>query len=205
MKRFSLLILTLCFAAILPAGFAQETPAGQGKSESSKEESFAERHELALKWANFAVLAGLLGWVVRKNAGPFFLARSKKIRQQMIEAEEMRKEADARVAEVNRLLANLEAEIAALRAESQREASAERERSAQDMANEIAKVQAQAEQEIAAAGKAARVELKRFTAQMALQLAEARIRERLTPSVEDELVEGFVGDLNRPSSEVPTR
>jgi F-type H+-transporting ATPase subunit b len=205
MKRFSLLILTLCFAAILPAGFAQETSTGKGKSESSKEETFAERHELALKWANFALLAGLLGWVVRKNAGPFFAARSKKIRQEMIEAEEMRKEADARIAEVNRRLANLEAEIASLRAESQQEAHAETERSAQDTAKEIAKVQAQAEQEIVAAGKAARVELKRFTAQMALQLAEERIRGRLTPSVEDELVEGFVSDLNRPVSEVPIR
>src|ERR1019366_8052590 len=36
-----------------------------------KEEGFAEKHELALKWANFLLLAGLLGYFIGKNAPPF--------------------------------------------------------------------------------------------------------------------------------------
>ncbi len=120
------------------------------------------------QWANFLVLAGFIGWLVEEERRALFAARSRKIRKEMIEADEIRQEAEARAAEVERRLANLEAEIAALRAESAREAKAETERLARQTAAEIAKIQAHAEQEIAAAGKAARMELKRYAAGLAM-------------------------------------
>jgi F0F1-type ATP synthase membrane subunit b/b' len=69
------------------------------------------------------------------------------------------------------------------------------ERLAQHTAAEIAKIQAHAEQEIASAGKAARTELKRYSAQLAVELAEQKIRARMTPQTQDALVRGFVRDL----------
>jgi F0F1-type ATP synthase membrane subunit b/b' len=113
----------------------------------------------------------------------------------MIEAGDVRNEAEARAAEVDRRLANLEAEIAALRAESGKEEEAEAGRFGRHTAAEIAKTQAQAEQEIAAAGKAARLELKRYCADLAVGLAEQKIRARMTPEAEDALVRGFIRDL----------
>jgi len=92
-------------------------------------------------------------------------------------------------------LAGLEAEIAALRADSQRESQAETQRLAGHTASEIAKIQAQSEREIAAAGKAARTELKRYAAELAVNLAEQKIRARMTPATEDGLVRGFVREL----------
>jgi F0F1-type ATP synthase membrane subunit b/b' len=178
MKRFATLALVVCFTAA-PI-FAEE-----------KEEGGLQ----IWKWANFLVLAGGLGYLIGKKGGPFFAARSVKIRQDMIDAGDVRQDAEARAAEVDRRLANLEAEIAALRADSGKEEEAETGRFGRHTAAEIAKTQAQAEQEIAAAGKAARLELKRYCADLAVGLAEQKIRARMTPETEDELVRGFIRDL----------
>jgi F-type H+-transporting ATPase subunit b len=160
-----------------------------------KEESFAEKHELALKWANFLLLAGLLGYFIGKNAGPFFAARSAGIRKDMDESLRQREQAEAKAADVDRRLANLEKDIAALRGQSETEAQAESERMAQHTAAEIAKIQAHAEREIASAGKAARMALKRYSAELAMALAEQKVRARMTPDTEDALVQGFVRNL----------
>jgi F-type H+-transporting ATPase subunit b len=191
---------------LAPAAFAQEghEPPKTGepaKGHESAREAGAHPSEsghggLELwKWANFLVLAGGLGYLVGKNAGPFFSARSHQIRKDMVEAQEARREAETRAADVDRRLAALDSEIAALRADSQREAQAETERLARHTASEIAKIQANAEREIASAGKAARTELKRYAAELAIALAEQRLRDRITPETQHALVRGFVRDL----------
>ena len=73
--------------------------------------------------------------------------------------------------------------------------SAEAGRVGRHTAAEIAKTQANAEREIAAAGKAARTELKRYCADLAVGLAEQKVRARMTPETQDALVRGFVRDL----------
>ena len=154
----------------------------------------------AWEWANFALLAGGLGYIIKKQAGPAYQARGRHIRKAMLEAEEIKKDADCRAAEVEQRVAGLAAEIAALRDEAQREEQAEYTRSAQRVAAEVAKVQARAEEEIAAAGKGAAAELKRHAAELALGLAEQKIRARMTAETEDRLVRGFLEKLHGPSS-----
>jgi len=162
----------------------------------AEEKGGAEQGGLKVwEWANFALLAAGLGYVIGKNAGPAFNARGRRIRKEMVEAEEAKREADTRAAEVERRLAHLADEIAALRAEAQREEEAENGRYASNTAAEIAKIQAHAEQEITSAGKAARMELKRHAAELALALAEQKLRARITPETEDRLVRGFVKNV----------
>jgi len=175
--------------------------AADEKAESKKEAAGeSEGKWKAWEWANFIVLAGGLGYIIGKNAGPTFDARSRKIRKDMIESEEIRRGAQARAAEVERRLATLEAEIAALRAEAQQESDAETQRYSRQTAAEIEKVQAHAEQEIASAGKSARMELKRYSAELAVELAEQKIRARMNSDTQDALVRGFVHNLDSSSS-----
>lgn len=195
MKRLAILALALGLAFTGPALRAQEHEGAEKTAGHEKEESFAERHELELKWANFLILAGLIGYFVGKNAGPFFSARSAGIRKDMEESLRQRQEAETKAADVNRRLANLEKDIASLRAQSQAEGSAEADRMAQQTQAEIAKIQAHAEQEIASAGKSARMALKRYSAELAMGLAEQKVRARMTPATEDDLVQGFVKNL----------
>ena len=147
------------------------------------------------KWANFLLLAAGIGYLIGKNAGPFFAARSQSISKDISRSEQIRRDAEARAAEVDRRLANLGADIAALRAESQREAQSETERLAAHAAAEIAKIQGHATHEIAAAQKAARMDLRRYAGELAVELAEQKIRARMTPATQDYLVRGFVRDL----------
>jgi F-type H+-transporting ATPase subunit b len=188
MKRFVRLTLRLAmllaFVAIL--GFAQEKKEG-GEAGGDSTQMW--------KWANFVVLAGALGYMIGKNAPSFFAARSEQIGKEMAEAGKERQAPEERAAEVDRRLANLEAEIASLRVHAQEEAEAETQRLARHTAAEIAKIQAHAEQEIVSAGKAARLELKRHAGELAIGLAEQKIRARLTPETQDALVRGFVRDL----------
>ena len=206
MKRAGALAVLIAAITFMPAIRAQEGHEPPNGAETSLERAAdspaeGEHGKLEMwKWANFAVLAAGLGYLVAKNAGPFFSARSQQIRKDMVEAQEARRQAEGRAAEVDRRLANLESDIAALRSESQSEARSETERLARHTAAEIAKIQAHAEQEIVSAGKAARHDLKRFSAELAVQLAEHRIRSRMTPETQEALVRGFVRDLEPNSS-----
>jgi len=190
MRRLAWLIVALGLACGAVPAVAQEHEGG-----AKKEESFAEKHELELKWVNFVILAGLLGYFIGKNAGPFFAARSAGIRKDMDDSLQQVQEAKATVADVDRRLASLEADIAALKAESQRETQTESERVSRLTADEIAKIQAHAEQQIATAGKAARMELRQYAGQLAVTLAEQKIRARMSGDTQDALVQGFVRNL----------
>ena len=198
MRRLAVVILV---AGCSLAALAQTQHEPDSEERAKERPSEGEHGELeAWKLANFLLLAGGLGYLIRKSAGPFFEARNKKIQQDMLDAKALRLQADKHAADVDRRLANLEAEIAALRAESQAEAKAETERSMKHTAGEIAKIQAHAEREIVSAGKAARMDLKRYSAELAVQLAEQKIAARMTGETQDNLVRGFVHDLKHPAS-----
>jgi F-type H+-transporting ATPase subunit b len=162
---------------------------------------FAEGNEggegnlLMWKWANFLVLAAGLGYLMAKTLPPLFTARTEAITKDMVESQRIRKDADETAADVERRLASIETEIAALRAESREETTAESARLAKHTATEIARIQAQAAREIGDAGKDAQNELKFYASGLAIDLAAQKIRARMTPATEDRLVRGFVRDL----------
>jgi F-type H+-transporting ATPase subunit b len=154
-----------------------------------------EGNLLMWKWANFLVLAAGLGYLMAKTLPPLFAARTEAITKDMVESQKIRKDADDVAADVERRLASIETEIAALRAESREETTAESGRLAKHTATEIARIQAQAAREIGDAGKDAQIELKFYASGLAIDLAAQKIRARMTPATEDRLVRGFVRDL----------
>ena len=185
----------LCLATLFGACLllpAQE--AGQGATQEAQEPS------PVWAWANFAMLAAGLGYLAVKKGGPWFAARSLAIRKGIAEAEEIRAEAEARAADVNRRLAGLEAEIEALRGHARQEQTAEAERIRQQTAADLTRTQEHAAREIDAAGKTARIELKRYAAQLAVDLAEQKIRRQMSPGIQSALVENFVRDLDQPAA-----
>jgi F-type H+-transporting ATPase subunit b len=185
--------LWLGLLAAAPA-FAQEAAHEETKSHLSP------TWEMILLWANFAILVYGLVYLFNKYGAPFLAARSEKISHDILEAARIRKEADARSAEVDRRLANIEADMAALRAESHEELKSQRRQATERSAAEMAKIQAHADQEIAAAGKLARLELKRYSAELALALAARKIQARMTPDTQAKLVQGFLKELDHPAA-----
>lgn len=151
------------------------------------------------KWANFAILAAGLGYLMAKALPPLFQSRTAEIQKGIAEAQAIKQDAEQRAAAVEAKTRMLGADIERFRAESKIEMQQEAERIRQETAAQIARLEQKAEQEIEAAGKTARRELKTYTAQLALDLAEQRVRTRLDASTEQALVDGFIHDLERES------
>jgi F-type H+-transporting ATPase subunit b len=174
--------------------FASLAFAQEGKSSESKS---AEPDMTRWKWANFAILVAGLGYLVVKQGGPYFAARSQEIRKGIEEAQKLRADADARAAAMDAKLASLTADVETTRKASREEAAQEDARIRQETERDLAKVQANVDHEIASALKAAQLELKRYSAQLAVDLAGTRVREAMTPAAQDTLVRNFVTELGR--------
>jgi F-type H+-transporting ATPase subunit b len=147
------------------------------------------------KLANLALLLAAAAYFGRHKVAQFFAFRTKEITLGIAEAAKQREAAEAQYAAMEQRLAGIEKEIAALKEEAARESSAEAERVSEETKRDMDKIRAQAEQEIASAGKAARMELQAYTAELAVSLAEARIREQLTPDADRALIESMVGEF----------
>jgi F0F1-type ATP synthase membrane subunit b/b' len=177
MRRF-LLIFAL-FAITLSA---QEKEADSGK-------------DMGWKWANFAILAIGLGYLVAKNLPPMFRARTEEIQKGIVEAQALKRDAEKRAAEMEARLAALGEEIEKFRAQSRAEMEQESSRIIEETGRQLEKLQRQTEVEIETAGKLAQRELRSYAARFALELAETRIRGLLDSKSESVLIQDFVHDL----------
>src|SRR5208337_3426674 len=92
-------------------------------------------------------------------------------------------------------LAGIETEVAAMRVEAKHGAEAEAERVRELARAEAEMIERAAQIEIAAAERAARLELKALAARLAIERAEARLRQEMTPQSEAALFGTFVREL----------
>jgi F-type H+-transporting ATPase subunit b len=149
------------------------------------------------KWPNFLILAGLLGYLIKKHGAPLLASRSLRIRQGLEAGEKAKAEAEARVAVVQAKIAHLDREIAALRAAALADLERESERIRRDAEAEMNRIEQHTAMEIVAIGKQTRLELRQYAATLALDLAEQKIRGRMSPEVQATLLDNFAGDMAR--------
>jgi F-type H+-transporting ATPase subunit b len=150
---------------------------------------------LPWEWANFLVLAGGLGYLIAKNAGGFFRARTASIQKDITESARLREEAEAKAREIEERVAALGADIEKLRADSIALFSVEGERIRQETEQHLARLRQQTEREIDSMSKAAREGLHAYAANLALDLAEERIRSRMDPPAQSRLLDAFTHQL----------
>ena len=189
-RRLASLIFT-CTLVALPV-FAQAQ-----KNDAPKAES-AEEHEGGMelwKVANFIVLVGILGYLIKKNGAPLLAARSREITEGLAAGEKANAEAKLKSAGVDARLAGLETEIAGLRTQARAEREHETERIQRATQLEITRVRQHAVLEIESASKQARLDVRRHAARLALDLAEKKVRDRMSAGTQAGLVDRFVVDL----------
>ncbi len=146
------------------------------------------------RWINFAIVFIAIVWAFSK-AGPYFRARSEAIQAAVAEGTRAREEAEAKKRDAEARLANLPAEIEALKAQARRDAEADRERIKGMTREEAAKVEHAADVEIAAAERTAVLALKSYAAGLAVERAEVLLREQITTASDSIIVSSFVIDL----------
>jgi F-type H+-transporting ATPase subunit b len=182
------------------AAGAHGAPAGHGEAagrgEAEHKSGGPAEVSVWWKWANFAILAGGLGYMIAKNAPAYFATRNEEIRKGLEEGAELQREANARTAAMEARLKNLEAEISELRTKAKAEIANEGDRVQAETAAAVAKIQAHAENEIASAAKNERAVLKTYAADLALKMAEEKLRGQLSSQADAGLIQGFLKGLN---------
>jgi len=155
----------------------------------------SERATEIFKWINFAIVAGLIVWVFGKKLPSVFRARAEAVSSAITSATSAKAAAEAQLRDAETRLANLQKEVAELRASAEKEAAAEVERLRAATLSDAQKIAAAAKTEIEAAERAARLELKALAANLAVDGAESLLAKQLTPKAQESLISNFVKSL----------
>lgn len=150
---------------------------------------------LTFKWIHFVIIAVLAVWVFGKLLPPAFKKKADLISDAIEKATAEKAEAERQLKEAAAKLASLEQEVAAFRVMAQKDAAAEVERLRNMMRSDAEKIGAAGKAEIAAAERAARLELKELAAKLAVDKAESVVAQQMTPAVQDALISNFVQSL----------
>ncbi len=124
---------------------------------------------------NFAVVAILIFVGMKKALPSAFRGRTASIQKAMEAARKASEDANRRLGDIEGRLAKLDQEVAAMRSVAEDEARKEEERIQAAAEEDRKKVVQTAEQEIAAAARSARSQLKAYAADLAVGLAEKKI------------------------------
>jgi len=155
---------------------------------------------VVFRWLNFAIVAGIILYFFVKVAAPHFRSRSEEIARKIAEGARAREAADLQRAAAQQKLAGLGDEVARLRADAKRSGEAEAQRLRALARAEAEMIAKAAQEEIAAAQRAARLEMKALAARLAIERAESLLQQQITPAEQATLFEAFVGDLQRSSN-----
>jgi F-type H+-transporting ATPase subunit b len=156
--------------------------------------------DLLYRLLNLVLLLGVLIYFARKPIMDFFAERRGRIQEELTSAAEMRSEAEQRYASWQRRVADVESELDSIRATARERAERERDQI-------LAAAQAAAERIKSDARAAIDQEVRRASAQLrdeasdlAVELAAEMLREQVTSSDRDRLLEEFIQRIERTDS-----
>ena len=153
----------------------------------------AEQAATAFTVANFVVLAALVGWFLIKTLPKVFRNRNTAIQKHLVDARTATEEASARLNSVEDRLSKLDEQIAAMRAQSEKDSAADEQRIKAGVEDEKQKILAAAEQEIAAATTLARRQIQQYAAELAIDQAARKLV--VTAETDRLLVQSFARRL----------
>lgn len=142
---------------------------------------------------NFIILAFLIYLVSKSRLPAMFRSRTEVIRKSLDEAQRSSADANRRLTNIEARLSRLDTEVAEMRAQAEREATAEEERIRAAGEQDKVRIVQAAQTEIEAVGKNARRELKSYAADLAVALAEKRIH--VDAATDQQLVRSFTDRL----------
>lgn len=145
---------------------------------------------------NFVVIAAVIIWAGRKFLPGIFRDRTAAIQKAMQEAQKASEEARRKLAEIESRLQKLDVEIGMMRDAAEKEGASEEARIKAAAEEDARKIVLSAEQEIAAAAKAARRQLTAHAADLAVGLAQKQIH--VDAATDQALVRNFAAELGTP-------
>jgi F-type H+-transporting ATPase subunit b len=174
-----------------------EHPAGQ-----AGEAHAAEEHGIfsGLLWplVNFVILFGGLWWFFKEPLSNYLRDRHSSIRKDLVEAAQVKNEAAAQLAELDKKLEALPGEIEMLRRRGAEEIAAEEQRIAAQAAAERDRLLEQTRREIEVQVRLAKRALVEHAADLSVQLASERLQQQMTPDDQGRLVDRYLENVKNP-------
>lgn len=174
------LVLLLCFETV---AHAAET-GGEGGLVST-----------IAKLLNFVILVGVLVYFLKSPIAAYLASRSAQIRQDLVNAADMKRSAAAELAAVEARMRALPGELESLKTQGAEDVKAQRARMAEAARAERARLLEHTRREIESRLRTARRELTAHAADLAVGVARARIEQTITPDDQLRLVDRYAAQL----------
>lgn len=199
-----------------PQASTEQDAAGQQHAQEAEHGEEGEHRaegmtwgEVIFRWINFALLAGLLYWVlvvpppfireVFSFAGlsAIFVQRSEAIAEAKELARRQTQEAEQILQQSETRLMRIEGEVAELVDQARQDAEREKNRAEEDGQAQSEKIRELSRRELRAETLSVQRKLKAFVAELAVGMAEKLLREHMTRADQERLVEDYVSRLGR--------
>jgi len=196
---FAAVLLSFVGVPVIASDFAGTATAAQ---EHAAEEG--EHHDesiggmiKAMGWpvANFIIFIGILYYFFNKPFTEYLTGRSAAIRKDLVEAAELRANANAQLAAIEQKLQALPGELNTLRTRGAEDIKAEEQRIAAAAAADRERMLEQTRREIELQVRLAKKDILEHAANLSVQLATERIRKEVTPADQDRLVDRYLSQV----------
>jgi F-type H+-transporting ATPase subunit b len=203
--------LALALLAPVPAALAQhDLPPSEAQAQhAATGEGAAAEHggghgehhgldgkRLAFQLINFGLLITILGFFGGRAINKALASRHDQMKKDLEEAGQARAAAEARLAQQEKRLANLEKEIVALRASIKQEAIQEEQRLVAAAEEKAKRIQDETRFLMDQQVKEAELRFRQEVAGAAVRIAEELVRRSVRPDDESRLHAGFIADLD---------
>ena len=149
----------------------------------------------SLEGLNFLVMVAFIVWFLARIMPKTMRARTERIQRELQQARTVTEDANRRLASVEERLARLDTEISGIKAQAQQDAVEKEKQMRATLEQEKQSILDSSTMEIAAASSKAQSQLKRMTAELAIERAKHKIA--VSADADRSLVETFMVDLDK--------
>ncbi|MBC7364235.1 MAG: ATP synthase F0 subunit B [Candidatus Aminicenantes bacterium] len=144
---------------------------------------------------NFAVLFGGLAYLLRKPLQEYLNRKALEVASLLETSEKEKQEARQRLEQTRERVQSLAAEVQRIKDEARKEALREKERLLQEAAREAERLRKLAREEVESMVQASRRELKAYAIELSVNLAEKRIKEKISPELHRKFISQAIDHL----------
>lgn len=144
---------------------------------------------------NFIVLFGGLAYVLRKPVNEYLRRKSEEMALLLQKSEDLKAESLQKLEQTKERLNQLEDEVRRMKEEAEKEALKERERIKFEAHQEAERLRKLAQEEIDSLVRASILELKVYTINLSVALAEQKIKQKLSPELHRKIIHSAIDNL----------
>jgi F-type H+-transporting ATPase subunit b len=178
------------FIAVLSAAAAFGSEAAEGGHES-----ITFLGDWLPRLVNFAIIASVVIYFTRKPIRDFFRNRSLDIAKAMRESQEARERAVAALADMERKIRDLEVETNRLIEDAKARGEKDKQSLVEEGRKMVSDIQAQVKDGVDLEVHKAKTELQQEAAMLAVDLAEGRIREKISGPDHERIVKEYIAKV----------